>query len=167
MRRVPLPNNATAATCLIHTRRQGVAEPESRFGHRDHEVGRYGTQRISAEHLAGVRAIFAIDWTWALMSLAPFAAATSVGGIVDPVGPDGMCALPRSELTNASPTKPTPGGSSRPRAKTTSAPGHAADATGIARRKGTAAGAITNAAASNAAARDRPSVAAFDPLPTP
>ena len=65
-----------------------------------------------------------------------------------------MRTLDRSELTNASPTRPTPGGSSRPRAKTTSAPGHAADADGIsaAVRKGASAGAITNTAASDAAA---------------
>jgi hypothetical protein len=55
-----------------------------------------------------------------------------------------MRTLDRNELTNASPTRPTPGGSSRPRAKTTSAPGQAADADG--------AGAITNAAATDAAA---------------
>jgi hypothetical protein len=74
--------------------------------------------------------------------------------------------LERSELTNASPTKPTPGGSSRPRAKTTSAPGHAADATGIAAGKGAAAGAITNAVASNAAAPGPDKrFAAFDLLP--
>ena len=68
-----------------------------------------------------------------------------------------MCTLERSELTSASPIRPTPGGSSRPRAKTTSAPGHAADAAGIsaAVRKGASAGAITSTAASNGAAAKR------------
>ena len=72
-----------------------------------------------------------------------------------------MCTLDRSELTSASPTRPRPGGSSRPRAKTTSAPGHAADADG--------AGVITTAAASDAVAATKPAkrFARCDVLPDP
>src|SRR6185437_318114 len=53
----------------------------------------------------------------------------------------------RSELTNASPTAPTPGGSSRPRANTTSAPGQAAATAG--------GGTIPNIGASKATAKRR------------
>src|SRR4051812_30647173 len=58
-----------------------------------------------------------------------------------------MRVLPRSELTNASPTAPTPGGSSRPRANTTSAPGQAAATAG--------GGTIPNIGANNATAARR------------
>ena len=126
----------------------GVVEPETRLGHGDHEVGRGGAQRIAAEHLAGVRASCrhrierGRSCRWRPCDGSMF------GGIVDPVGADRhFASCRRSELTSASPTWPRPGGSSRPRAKTTSAPGQAADAAGI------SAGAINHtAAASDAAA---------------
>src|SRR3954451_20258908 len=94
-----------------------------------------------------------MDCTWALISLAPLATLTSAGQLTPYTATDTLT-LERSELTSASPTAPTPGGSSRPRAKTTSASGHAADTAGIsaAVEKGIAAGAITNAAASAVAA---------------
>jgi hypothetical protein len=58
-----------------------------------------------------------------------------------------------SELMNVWPTSPTPGDSSRPRAKSTSASGHAADAVGIgvAVGKGASAGTMRKPTASNAA----------------
>src|SRR3954452_24187367 len=95
----------------------------------------------------------AMDCTWAVISLAPGVTATSAGQLT-PYTPTDKGTLERSELTSASPTAPTPGGSCRPRAKTTSASGHAAEADGIsvADEKGIAAGAITNTAASAAAA---------------
>src|SRR6185312_2516319 len=95
----------------------------------------------------------AMDCTWARISLAPGEIAMSAGQFT-PYTPTDLLVWERSELTSASPTAPTPGGSSRPRAKTTSASGHAADAVGIsaAVEKGVVAGAITNAAASEAAA---------------
>src|SRR5215217_9612371 len=95
----------------------------------------------------------AMDCTWAVISLAPGTTAMSAGQLT-PYTPTDTLTLERSELTSASPTAPTPGGSCRPRAKTTSASGHAADADGIsaAVEKGVAAGVITNAAASAVAA---------------
>src|SRR3569623_78166 len=91
--------------------------------------------------------------TWAVISLATGRTAMSAGQLT-PYTPTDTPTLERSELTSASPTAPTPGGSCRPRAKTTSASGHAADADGIsaAIEKGVAAGAITQAAASAVAA---------------
>src|SRR6476660_7553690 len=60
--------------------------------------------------------------------------------------------LERSALMNAFPRTPTPGDSSRPRAKTTSTAGQAADADGTAPGAGTAVGAISPAAARTTAA---------------
>src|SRR3954453_1702309 len=93
----------------------------------------------------------AMDCTWAVISLAPGTTAMSAGQLT-PYTPTDTPTLERSEATSASPTAPTPGGSCRPRAKTTSASGHAADADGIrvADEKGTAAGTITNNASSAA-----------------
>src|SRR5215218_8591693 len=95
----------------------------------------------------------AMDCTWALISLAPGATAMSAGQLT-PYTPTDRLVWERSELTSASPTAPTPGGSCRPRAKTTSASGHAADAEGISAvvGKGVAAGAIRTVAASAVAA---------------
>src|SRR3954463_14631046 len=94
----------------------------------------------------------AMDCTWAVISLAPGRTAMSAGQLT-PYTPTDTPTLERSEATSASPTAPTPGGSCRPRAKTTSASGHAADAAEISvDKKGIAAGATTNTAASTAAA---------------
>src|SRR6185312_4385021 len=95
----------------------------------------------------------AMDCTWARISAAPGEMAMSAGQFT-PYTPTDLLVWERSELTNASPTAPTPGGSSRPRAKTTSASGHAVDAVGISEavEKGDAAGRNKNAAASAAVA---------------
>src|SRR3954447_6853898 len=107
----------------------------------------------------------AMDCTWALISLAPGVTARSAGQLT-PYTPTDTLTLERSELTSASPTAPTPGGSSRPRAKTTSASGHAADAAGIiaAVEKGIAAGAITNTVASATARLRTRGVIAIGPM---
>src|SRR5215210_239913 len=103
--------------------------------------------------------------TWALTSSAPGATAMSAGQLT-PYTPTDTPTLERSEATSASPTAPTPGGSCRPRAKTTSASGHAADAAGVSvlAEKGIAAGAITNTAASAAARLRTRGVIAIGPM---
>src|SRR5258705_9028621 len=58
-----------------------------------------------------------------------------------------LLVLERRALTNALPRMPTPAGSVRPRAKTTSTAGHAADADGV--MCGDSAGATSRAAATS------------------
>src|SRR4051812_2672931 len=107
----------------------------------------------------------AMDCTCAVISLAPGATAMSAGQLT-PYTPTDTPTLERREATSASPTAPTPGGSCRPRAKTTSASGHAADAAEISVvvEKGIAAGAITNTAASAAASLRTRGVIAIGPM---
>src|SRR5262249_28098631 len=69
-----------------HTRRQWVDEPE-RHTTTGHEVSNLGTQRIAAEHYAGVRTTTGHELNVGA-HIVGAAAGAYVGGIVDPVHPD-------------------------------------------------------------------------------
>src|ERR1700734_1860252 len=71
-----------------------------------------------------------VDWTCALMSLAPMSISVSAGER-PAYRLTFLLTLDRSALTKLLPTTPAPGDSSRPRANTSSTSEHEADAFGI------------------------------------